>query len=77
MASTVSQVANQLAQVDYIGYDTGAKDIKAAAEEAGIEMLDMVFFDEAQVKTMHEGKVTEAQERIVEIWNKTKAAAGA
>ena len=68
---------NQLAQVDYIGYDTGAKGIREAAEEAGLEMLDMVFFDEAQVKTMHEGKVTEAQERIVEIWNKTKAAAGA
>lgn len=68
---------NQLAQVDYIGYDTGAKDIKAAAEEAGLEMLDMVFFTEDQVKTMHEGKVTDAQTRIVEMWNKTKAAAGA
>lgn len=68
---------NQLAQVDYIGYDTGAKDVRDAAEEAGLEMLDMVFFDDAQVKTMHEGKVTEAQARIVEIWNKTKAAAGA
>ncbi|WP_423494122.1 spermidine/putrescine ABC transporter substrate-binding protein [Microbacterium esteraromaticum] len=68
---------NQLLQVDYIGYDTGAKDIRAAAEDAGLEMLDMVFFDEAQVATMHEGKVTESQARIVEIWNKTKAAAGA
>ena len=68
---------NQLAQVDYIGYDTGAKDIQAAAEEAGLEMLDMVFFSEEQVATMHEGKVTEAQARIVDMWNKTKAAAGA
>ncbi|MGF2950596.1 polyamine ABC transporter substrate-binding protein [Microbacterium alcoholitolerans] len=68
---------NQLAQVDYIGYDTGAKDIRAAAEEAGLEMLDMVFFEPEQVATMHEGEVTEAQGRIVEIWNKTKAAAGA
>ncbi|HLU63689.1 MAG TPA: spermidine/putrescine ABC transporter substrate-binding protein, partial [Protaetiibacter sp.] len=40
---------NQLAQVDYIGYDTGAAGIKEAAEAAGLEMLDMVFFDEAQV----------------------------
>lgn len=68
---------SQLAQVDYIGYDTGAKDIKAAAEAAELELLDMVFFDEAQVATMHEGKVTDAQTRIVEMWNKTKAAAGA
>jgi len=67
----------QLAQVDYIGYDTGAKGIREAAEQAGLEMLDMVFFDQAQVQTMHEGKVTDAQARIVEIWNKTKAAAGA
>ncbi|UNK71834.1 spermidine/putrescine ABC transporter substrate-binding protein [Microbacterium sp. H1-D42] len=68
---------NQLAQVDYIGYDTGAKDIRAAAEDAELEMLDMVFFTPEQIATMHEGKVTEAQGRIVEMWNKTKAAAGA
>ncbi|MEJ1088500.1 spermidine/putrescine ABC transporter substrate-binding protein [Microbacterium sp. Mu-80] len=68
---------NQLAQVDYIGYDTGAAGIREAAEEAGLEMLDMVFFEPEQVETMHEGKVTEAQARIVEMWNKTKAAAGA
>ena len=68
---------NQLAQVDYIGYDTGAKDIRAAAEAAELEMLDMVFFSPEQIETMHEGKVTEAQGRIVEMWNKTKAAAGA
>ncbi|WP_309065597.1 polyamine ABC transporter substrate-binding protein [Microbacterium sp.] len=68
---------NQLTQVDYIGYHTGAKGIKQAAEEAGVERLDMIFFTEEQIATMHEGAVTEAQERIVDIWNKTKAAAGA
>lgn len=68
---------SQLAQVDYIGYDTGAAGIRAAAEAAGFERLDMVFFDEAQIETMHEGKVGEAQARVVEIWNATKAAAGA
>lgn len=68
---------NALAQVDYIGYHTGAKDIRERAEAEGFEMLDMVFFTPAQVATMHDGKITEAQDRIVDIWNKTKAAAGA
>ncbi|MBO0981332.1 spermidine/putrescine ABC transporter substrate-binding protein [Microbacterium sp. SD291] len=67
----------QLAQVDYIGYHTGAAGISEAAEEAELERLDLVFFDEAQVATMHEGKVGEQQARVVEIWNATKAAAGA
>jgi spermidine/putrescine transport system substrate-binding protein len=64
-------------QVDYIGYHTGARDIEALAEEAGLEMLDLVFFTDEQVATMHEGEVNSAQQRIVDIWNKTKAAAGA
>ena len=40
-------------------------------------MLDLVFFTPEQIATMHEGEVNEAQERIVEIWNAMKAAAGA
>ncbi|PRB16474.1 spermidine/putrescine ABC transporter substrate-binding protein [Microbacterium sp. MYb62] len=67
----------QLAQVDYIGYDTGISGIRDEAEAAGLERLDMVFFDEEQVATMHEGKLTEAQDRVVSIWNSMKAAAGA
>ncbi|WP_295012137.1 spermidine/putrescine ABC transporter substrate-binding protein [uncultured Microbacterium sp.] len=67
----------QLAQVDYIGYDTGVQGTQQKAEEAGLERLDMVYFDDAQVKTMHEQTFTSAQERIVAIWNATKAAAGA
>lgn len=67
----------QLAQVDYIGYDTGISGIRAEAEAAGLERLDMVFFDEEQVATMHEGRLSEAQDRVVAIWNATKAAAGA
>ncbi len=68
---------SQLAQVDYIGYHTGAAGIQEAAEAAELERLDLVFFDEAQIATMHEGVVGEQQARIVEIWNATKAAAGA
>lgn len=67
----------QLAQVDYIGYDTGISGIREEAEAAGLERLDMVFFDEKQVETMHEGKLTDAQDRVVSIWNSMKAAAGA
>lgn len=66
-----------IAQLDYIGYHTGAKDIEAQAEEAGLEMLDMVFFTPEQIATMQDGEINEAQERNVEIWNKLKAAAGA
>ena len=64
-------------QVDYIGYHTGAKDVESMAEEAGLEMLDLVFFTPEQVETMKEGEVNSAQQRIVDIWNKMKAAAGA
>ncbi|MFT4259246.1 spermidine/putrescine ABC transporter substrate-binding protein [Microbacterium sp.] len=67
----------QLAQVDYIGYDTGISGIREDAEEAGLERLDMVYFTEDQVATMHEGALTDAQDRVVAIWNAMKAAAGA
>ena len=68
---------NSLAELDYIGYHTGATDIEPAAEAAGIEMLDLVFFSPEQIATMHTGEVGDAQQRIVDIWNNTKAAAGA
>lgn len=68
---------NSLLELDWIGYHTGGLDIEAAAADAGLEMLDMVFFTPEQVATMHTGEVTDAQQRIVDIWNNTKAAAGA
>lgn len=68
---------NQLQQLDYIGYHTGATGIEEAAVEAELPMLDLVFFTPEQVETMREGEVNEAQQRRVDIWNKTKAAAGA
>ncbi|WP_167050631.1 spermidine/putrescine ABC transporter substrate-binding protein [Salinibacterium sp. ZJ77] len=66
-----------IAQIDYIGYHTGAANIEQMAEEAGLELLDMVFFTPEQLETMKDGEINEAQERNVEIWNKLKAAAGA
>ncbi|KZE88788.1 Spermidine-binding periplasmic protein SpuE [Agromyces sp. NDB4Y10] len=68
---------NSLLELDYIGYHTGGKDIEQAAEDAGIEMLDLVFFSDEQLATMREGEVNEAQQTRVDIWNKAKAAAGA
>jgi spermidine/putrescine transport system substrate-binding protein len=68
---------NALAELDYIGYHTGATDIQATAESEGLEMLDFVFFTPEQLATMKDGEVNEAQERTIDIWNKAKAAAGA
>ncbi|GAA5030685.1 extracellular solute-binding protein [Microbacterium fluvii] len=68
---------NALAELDWIGYHTGAKDIQATAEAEGLEMLDLVFFTPEQLATMKDGEVNDAQQRTVDIWNKAKAAAGA
>lgn len=68
---------NALAELNYIGYSTGASDIEEKARAAGFEMLDFVFFTPEQLATMSNGDVNEAQERRVNIWNKAKAAAGA
>ncbi len=69
---------SHLANVDYIGYHTGGKDIEAKARAAGMEMLDdFVFFTPEQLATMKDGAFNEAQGRTVKIWNKAKAAAGA
>ncbi len=68
---------NQLLNVDYIGYHTGAKDIEQLAEDEGLEMLDLVFFSPEQIDTMQTGEVNDNQQRTVDIWNKAKAAAGA
>ncbi len=68
---------NQIANLDYIGYHTGAKDIEQVANDEGLEMLDYVFFTPEQLATMKEGQVNEATERVVDIYNKMKAAASA
>lgn len=66
-----------LKDLAYHGYNTGIVGVKEEAEAAGLEFLDMVFFSDEQVKTMDPGAVNEAQGRLVEIWNKAKAASGA
>lgn len=67
----------QVQNTEYIGYHTGAKGIEETAREEGFEMIDLIFFTEEQIATMHEGVVTEATERNVDIYNKAKAAASA
>ncbi|MBN9613350.1 MAG: spermidine/putrescine ABC transporter substrate-binding protein, partial [Actinobacteria bacterium] len=60
-----------------IGYHTGAKDIEEKARAEKFPMLDLIFFTPEQLATMHEGEVNEATTRIVDIYNKMKAAASA
>lgn len=69
--------AVSLDELDYIGYHTGTAGIEQAARDAELPMLELVFFTPEQLETMHEGEVNEAQQRIVDIWNTMKAAAGA
>ncbi len=73
----VLEPGNQLKNVDYIGYHTGAKGIEEAAKAEEMPLLDMVFFSQEQIATMHDGKLTSAQGRLVEIYDKMKAVAGA
>lgn len=73
----VLEPANALKELDYIGYHTGEADIEQQAKDAGLDMLDFVFFTEAQLTTMHTAELNSAQQRTVDIYNKMKAAAGA
>ena len=66
-----------LKELDYIGYHTGVADIEQAAADAGLPLLDMVFFTPEQLATMEEGEVNDALPRVIDIYNKVKAAAGA
>ncbi len=52
------------------------KDIEALLP-ADLPFKDLIFFTPEQVGTMEAGEVNEAQERLVDIYNKAKAEAGA
>jgi spermidine/putrescine transport system substrate-binding protein len=66
-----------LKDLAYHGYNTGITGVEERARQEGFEFLDLVFFSDEQVATMDPGAVNEAQGRLVEIWNKAKAASGA
>jgi hypothetical protein len=51
--------------------------VEQAAEDAGLTYLDLVFFSDEQVQTMHAQVVNELLDRSVEIYQKAQAASGA
>ncbi|MEY4175902.1 MAG: hypothetical protein RI900_3067 [Actinomycetota bacterium] len=63
--------------LQYHGYHSGMKQIdKLIAELApDLQRADMIFFGDDQVKTMQTGAVNSAQDRLVSILDKIKAAA--
>jgi spermidine/putrescine transport system substrate-binding protein len=67
---------NSLQDINFHGYNTGITGLQEQAQSQGFQFLDMVFFDDTQVATMQAGAVNSANQRLVDIWNKAKAAAG-
>jgi spermidine/putrescine transport system substrate-binding protein len=65
--------------LQYHGYNSGMKEMPALIGELAADLTrgDMIFFGDEQVKTMKTQKITSAQDRLVDIYNKVKAAAGA
>jgi spermidine/putrescine transport system substrate-binding protein len=72
----ILDVDNSLQDIAFHGYNTGVTGIQEKAEAQGLEFLDMVFFTDEQVATMKAGETNSSLDRQVEIYNKTKAAAG-
>ena len=67
---------NSTTDLEFHGYNTAIKDIEALLP-ADLQFKDLIFFTPEQVATMEAGEVNEAQDRLVEIYNKAKAEAGA
>ncbi len=65
--------------LDFHGYNSGMLHMDQLLKELKPDLTygDMIFFGDAQVKTMRTQKITSAQDRLVDIYNKIKAAAGA
>jgi spermidine/putrescine transport system substrate-binding protein len=64
--------------LQYHGYNSGMKNMPALIAELAPKLTlgEMIFFGDAQVETMHTQKITTAQDRIADIFNKIKAKAG-
>jgi spermidine/putrescine transport system substrate-binding protein len=67
---------NSVIDLEFHGYNTGLKDIESLLP-ADLQFKDLIFFTPEEVKTMQAGAVNEAQDRLVDIYNKAKAKAGA
>jgi spermidine/putrescine transport system substrate-binding protein len=68
--------ANSVIDLEVHGYNTALKDIESLLP-ADLQFKDMIFFTPEEVKTMQAGAVNDAQDRLVDIYNKAKAKAGA
>jgi spermidine/putrescine transport system substrate-binding protein len=71
----ILEPANSAIDVAFHGYNTGMQAAKDALP-ADTPFLDLVYFEEADVARMRPGSL-DNQEATVDIYNKTKAAAGA
>ena len=67
---------NSVTDLQFHGYNTAISDIESLLP-ADLQFKDLIFFTPEQVATMEAGAVNEAQDRLVEIYNKAKAEAGA
>jgi len=65
--------------LDYHGYNSGMKNMSQLLKELKPELKygDMIFFAEEQVKSMRTQVIGSQQDRLVDIYNKAHAAAGA
>jgi spermidine/putrescine transport system substrate-binding protein len=64
--------------LDYHGYNSGMKGMDKLLTELkpDLEYGDMIFFQDAQVETMRTQEINSSLDRLVDILNKVKAAAG-
>ncbi|MBA3690764.1 MAG: spermidine/putrescine ABC transporter substrate-binding protein [Actinobacteria bacterium] len=67
---------NSLQDLQFHGYNTGITGVQEAAAAVDTPFLDMIFFTDEQVASFRAGAVNSAFDRLVEIYNKAKAAAG-
>jgi spermidine/putrescine transport system substrate-binding protein len=65
--------------LDFHGYNSGIKNMSQLLKELKPDLKygDIIFFADEQVKTMRTQVITSVQDRLVDIYNKLKAAAGA
>ena len=64
--------------LDYHGYNSGIKGMSALLSELKPDLAygDIIFFEDAQVETMRTQVINSGLDRLVDILNKVKAAAG-
>ena len=65
--------------LDFHGYNSGLKNMSQLLKELKPDLKygDMIFFGDDQVKQMRTQEINTSQDRLVDIYNKVHAAAGA